>query len=134
MQNLDKPNILQNIRQKIAKNSFLDEENKEKMAKLLGLFQIGMDKFYGVIKVHATMLQQQRRRKRMDSLNIESGGGGGGTNGRNVNLKACIMTMVIGLFAIGMGTLFATRFNLPGLIFCAVILIGALTVAILICG
>uniref|UniRef100_A0A914HLL7 Uncharacterized protein n=1 Tax=Globodera rostochiensis TaxID=31243 RepID=A0A914HLL7_GLORO len=113
MQNLDQPNILPNIRQEIVQNSFLDEKNKEKMEKLLEHFQIGIDKFYAIIKVrNATMLQ--RRRKRMDSLNIESGEGGGRTNDRNVNLKACIFTMVIGLFAIGMGTFFATRSAVPG--------------------
>uniref|UniRef100_A0A183CGV8 PGG domain-containing protein n=1 Tax=Globodera pallida TaxID=36090 RepID=A0A183CGV8_GLOPA len=82
--------VLANIRQKIAEDSFLDEKNKEKMAKLLGHFEIGMDKFYALIKDrlnvahsqdeaghsnggNALRQHQRRRRKRMRTLGAVTG-------------------------------------------------------------
>uniref|UniRef100_A0A914HMG9 Uncharacterized protein n=1 Tax=Globodera rostochiensis TaxID=31243 RepID=A0A914HMG9_GLORO len=70
MQNLDKPKILQNIHQKIAENTFLDEEIKVKMTTLLGQFKIGIDKFNAIKIVYNQhengLLRQRRRRKRAD--------------------------------------------------------------------
>ncbi|KAI3413166.1 hypothetical protein GPALN_016349 [Globodera pallida] len=112
MQNLDKSKILKNISQKIAQNLFLDEENKEKIAKLLEHFQIGIDKFH-TNKISSNQhkhgyknaLLSRRRRKRADE---EQGGGGIGIKGWCI----VMLTMVIQLT---IWTLFGLAITVGGL-------------------